>query len=155
MCLKLLLSLPAEGPFVDLGCGSGVLAIAAGRLGYRPVLAVDNDPAALEATRANATANGVGLEVRRVDLRSESVPVAPTVVANLLAPLLIRCAAPIGHRAERLIASGILAEEAERVAEAFASGGLPERARRRDGEWVALLFEKATVFEEPGADAKP
>jgi ribosomal protein L11 methyltransferase len=145
MCLELMLSLPAEGPFVDLGCGSGVLAIAAARLGYGPVLAVDDDEAALESTRVNAAANGVEVEVRRVDLRTESVPVAPTVVANLLTPLLLRCAAPIGRGAERVIASGILAEEAERVAEAFASSGLPERGRRRDGEWLALLLDRATA----------
>ena len=141
MCLELMLSLPARGPLVDLGCGSGVLAIAAARLGYRPVLAVDNDPVAVEAARANASANGVELEVRRLDLRSGSVPVAPTVVANLLTPLLIRCAAPLGRGAERVIASGVLAEEAERVAGAFAGSGLRERARRVDGAWVALVFD--------------
>jgi ribosomal protein L11 methyltransferase len=143
MCLELILSLRAQGPFVDLGCGSGVLAIAAARLGYRPVLGVDNDPAAVEATGANAAANGVELDVRRVDLRAESVPVATTVAANLLTPLLIGCAAPLGQGAERVIASGILAAEAERVVAAFELEGLRERARRQDGDWVTLLFEAA------------
>jgi ribosomal protein L11 methyltransferase len=140
MCLELMLSLPVRGPLVDLGCGSGVLAIAAAWLGHQPVVAVDNDPAAVEAARANAAANGVELVVRRVDLRTGPVPVAPTVVANLLTPLLIRCAAPLGRAAERVIASGVLAEEAEPVADAFAARGLVELARRQDGEWVALLF---------------
>jgi ribosomal protein L11 methyltransferase len=140
MCLELMLSLPARDQFVDLGCGSGVLAIAAARLGYEPVVAVDNDPAATEATRDNAAANGVELEVRRVDLRAEPVPVAPTVVANLLTALLVPCATPLGRGAERVIASGILAEEADRVLEAFAAASLREHDVRQDGEWVALLL---------------
>ncbi len=143
MCLELMLSRPAGGPFVDLGCGSGVLAIAAARLGYRPVLAVDNDPAAIEATRTNADANAVELEVRRLDLRTDPPPVAPTVVANLLTALLVPSATPLARGAERVIASGILAEEAERVTGAFAAGGLRQRERRQDGDWVALLLEPA------------
>ena len=89
LCLEMLLSLSeAGGAFVDLGCGSGVLAIAAARLGYAPVLALDNDPASVQATADNAAVNGVELEVRRFDLRSEDVPAAGTVTANLLGPLL-------------------------------------------------------------------
>jgi ribosomal protein L11 methyltransferase len=141
MCLELMVSLTAQGPLVDLGCGSGVLAIAGARLGYGPVLAVDNDLAAIAATRANAAANGVELEVRRVDVRTEPVPIAATVVANLLTALLVRCAAPLGRRAERVIASGILAKEADRVVEAFAGAGLREGDRRHGGDWVALLLE--------------
>lgn len=141
MCLELMVSLPPSGPFVDLGCGSGVLAIAAARLGYEPVVAVDSDPAAIEATRVNAAGNGVELDVRRVDLRAESVPVAPTVVANLLTALLVPCAMPLGQAAERVIASGILVEEADTVAAAFAAGGLREWKRREDGDWVALLVK--------------
>ena len=143
MCLELMLSQPVRGPFADLGCGSGVLAIAAARLGYRPVLAVDNDPAAIEATRANAATNCVELDARRVDLRTGSVPRAPTVAANLLTALLVPCAAPLSQGAERVIASGILGEEADRVAAAFADSGFQERARLRDGDWVASLFEAA------------
>ncbi len=143
MCLELMLSLPAKGPFTDLGCGSGVLSIAAARLGYRPVLAVDNDPAAIEATRSNAAANGVALEARRLDLRTEPVPAAPTIVANLLTALLLPCAASLGRGAKRVIASGILAQEADRVVAAFAAAGLQRGAQRRDGDWVALLFESA------------
>jgi ribosomal protein L11 methyltransferase len=143
MCLELMLSLPASGPFVDLGCGSGVLAIAAARLGWRPVLAVDNDPAAIEAARANAATNGVEVDARRVDLRTDSVPVAPTVAANLLTALLIPCAESLSRGAKRVIASGILAEEADRVATAFADAGLREQFRLQDADWVALLLETA------------
>jgi ribosomal protein L11 methyltransferase len=142
MCLEMMLSLPARGSFVDLGCGSGILAIAAARLGYEPVLAVDNDPAAIEATRANAATNGAELEVRHLDLRAESVPVARTVAANLLTALLVPCAASLA-RAELVIASGILTEEAGRVVDAFAAAGLRERDRRLDGDWMALLLQAA------------
>jgi ribosomal protein L11 methyltransferase len=143
MCLELMLSLPARGPFTDLGCGSGVLSIAAARLGYGPVLAVDNDPAAIESTRANAAANGVEVEVRRVDLRTDAIPVAPTVVANLLTPLLIPCSAQLAREAEWVIASGILAQEADRVAATFADAGLREQFQLQDADWVALLLERA------------
>ena len=62
------------GAFVDLGCGSGVLAIAAARLGWAPVLALDNDPASVEAARANAKLNGVEIDVCRHDLRVDADP---------------------------------------------------------------------------------
>ena len=139
LCLELLLELPARsGTLLDLGCGSGVLAIAAAKLGFRPVLAVDFDPLSVEATQANATANGVELEVRRCDLRSDPIPTAPTVLANLLRPLLLDCAARLTDPPSTLIASGLLTHEADEVAAAFARHGLRERARRERGEWAAL-----------------
>jgi ribosomal protein L11 methyltransferase len=139
LCLELLLSVPAEGPFLDLGCGSGVLAIAAARLGFAPVLALDNDPAAVGATRANAAANGVEIEVRRFDVRTEPVPPATTIAANLLTPLLLRWATSLPSSTSRVIASGVLASEADLLPGAF---GLHERARRVDGDWAALLLER-------------
>jgi ribosomal protein L11 methyltransferase len=144
LCLELLLELePVGGGFMDLGCGSGVLAIAAARLGFSPVLALDNDPASLEATRENAAVNGVELEVRRHDLRIDPVDPSPTVAANLLAPLLRAWAerlAAAGRRPDRLIAGGLLIPEVDPIAEAFAGLGLRERARRERGEWAAALF---------------
>ena len=135
LCLELLLAGPGGGgPLADLGCGSGVLAVAAAKLGHAPVLAVDHDPAAVAATVANARVNGVSLQARRVDLRREPVPAAETVVANLLRPLLLEIAPRVGAR--RLIASGLLREEAGEVAAAYA--GMREAGRLTDGEWVAL-----------------
>src|SRR6185312_11502631 len=68
LCLELLIALadgsPERGPVVDVGCGSGVLAIAAARLGWEPVIAVDYDPLSVDATRHNAAVNGVTLDVR-------------------------------------------------------------------------------------------
>ena len=66
-----------------------MLAIAAARLGFDPVLALDNDPVSVAVARENAVDNGVEVEVERLDLRHETVPVRPTVTANLLRPLLL------------------------------------------------------------------
>ncbi len=143
LCLELLLELPPSGPFLDLGCGSGVLAIIAAMLGYGPVVALDNDPASLDAARANAERNDVRIDVRRLDLRAEEVPALPTVAANLLAPLLLAWAPSLALETKRVIASGILSGEADAVAAAFAEQGLLATARRSHGEWVALLLVRA------------
>jgi ribosomal protein L11 methyltransferase len=144
LCLELLLSLEPAGRFVDVGCGSGVLAIVAARLGWGPVIALDVDPAAVEATRCNAHANGVVLAAERFDLRGgEPVPAASVVAANLLGPQLrVWAAAGRGRWPPRLIASGILAGEADGVAAAFADRGFRERDRRADGDWVALMLSR-------------
>lgn len=149
LCLELLLELADSGDLgelLDLGCGSGVLAIAGARLGFAPVAAVDNDPASLVAVRENAERNGVSLTVSRHDLRADPPLTAPTVAANLLAPLLDTWASRLAASAplpRRVIASGLLVGEADRVAEAFAGLGLREAARRESGEWAALLLERA------------
>jgi len=142
LCLELMLELEPRGAFLDVGCGSGVLAIAAAKLGWEPVVAVDFDLLSVEATRANAAANAVALQARAGDLRREAMPGAPTVAANLLRPLLLTYAERLGSPPpERLILSGLLREEADEVAAAFAPHGLRERARREAGEWAALLLE--------------
>jgi ribosomal protein L11 methyltransferase len=142
MCLELLLEADGRGSFCDLGCGSGVLAIAAAKLGFEPVLGVDADRAALDETRRNARANGVDVEVRRVDLRREPAPVADAVAANLtggLCEAVARSWAERGERPGTAIASGFLREEADRVAGALQQAGLEERRRVIGGEWAALL----------------
>jgi ribosomal protein L11 methyltransferase len=139
LCLELMLELEPRGSFVDLGCGSGVLAIAAARVGFTPVAAFDNEAAALDATRENATANGVTLDrIERIDLRVERPPRADVVAANLVRPLLLRLAELIDSRPGALIASGLLDEEADEVAAAFAPLG--ERRRLADKGWTALLL---------------
>ena len=140
LCLELLLDLSPGGPFADLGSGSGVLAIAAARLGWAPVLAVDHEPAAVQAARANADRNRVDLEVRRCDLRRSPPPAAPTVAANLLRPLLLDLAPRLDPSTEHVIAGGLLTTEADEVSAAFAARGLRERSRRHAGEWAALLL---------------
>jgi ribosomal protein L11 methyltransferase len=145
LCLELMLSLEPGGGFVDLGCGSGVLAIAAARLGWGPVLALDNDLAAVDATAENAAVNGVDLVVRRHDLRVDPPVSAPTVAANLLRPLLLAWANRLrgaSQLPERIIASGLLVDEADEVAGAFARLRMIESARRESGDWAAVLLSR-------------
>jgi len=146
LCLELLLDVPPGG-LADLGCGSGVLAIAAAKLGFGPVIALDHDALAAEATRANALVNDVGLErIERWDAQRDPLPDAPTWTANLLRPLLLQLAArlrePGAPRPRRVVASGLLVDEADEVAAAFAAAGLVERDRRATSEWAALLLER-------------
>jgi ribosomal protein L11 methyltransferase len=147
LCLELMLELNPDGSLLDLGCGSGVLAITAGLLGWAPVLALDYDPLSVVAAAANARVNGVAIEVRRHDLRTEPTPRAETVCANLLAPLLIEWAAmlasgPPSELPLRVIASGLLEHESDRVAAAFAELGFSLAERPVRGEWAALLLDR-------------
>ena len=101
LCLELLLGLEDTGPptsLLDVGCGSGVLAIAAAKLGFTPVLALDHEAESVAATRENAAANGVRIDVRRADLRRDELPEAPVVTANLLRPLLVALAGRLRDR---------------------------------------------------------
>lgn len=147
-CLELLLRLAdageASGPLADWGTGSAVLAIAAAHLGWAPVEGVDHEAAAIEAAGENAEANGVSVSLRRLNLREEDPPSAPTVVANLTAPLLVELAGRIGEgtidRPATMVLSGLLAGEAERVSGAFAEAGLAVEAELPVGEWTALLL---------------
>jgi ribosomal protein L11 methyltransferase len=139
LCLELMLELEPSGSFADLGCGSGVLAIAAAKLGFDPVLATDNELAALEATRENAAANGVSLgAIERHNLREAPAPPARTVAANLMRPLLLRVAEMLAEPPEALILSGLLDEEADGVVAAFAP--LREAERRSSQGWSAVLL---------------
>ena len=150
LCLELMLGLaaPGAGEFLDLGCGSGVLAIAAARLGWAPVAAVDFDQLAVSAAAENASVNGVSVEVGRHDLRADPVLVAPTVAANLLRPLLLAWAARLREvrgrveLPEHVIASGLLVGEADAIAGAFSAVSLRETDRRVSGDWAALLLER-------------
>ena len=150
LCLELMLDLKPRGSFADLGCGSGVLAIAAARMGFRPVSAVDAERQAIEATRRNALANGVGLGAERgsvpslaavelFDLRNRAAPRADVVAANLMRPLLLKVAELWeGARPPTLILSGLLDHEADEVAAAFAP--LTEQRRLSSLGWSALLL---------------
>lgn len=142
LCLELLLSLEPGGSFADWGTGTGVLALAALSLGYSPVRGCDLDPYSLAAASENAALNGLSFSVSRVNLRSEPGPVARTVCANLVRPLLLDVARLLVDVPERLIVSGLLRDEADEVAAAFAAHGLAERERRSCAEWSALLLER-------------
>lgn len=141
LCIELLLELAPRGSLADLGSGSGVLAIAAAKLGFGPVTAVDVDRAAVAATLANARANGAALDgARRADLRREPPPAAEVVAANLTRRLLLRVAELLEERPRAVIASGMLEGEADEVAAAFAPLG--ERRRLSERGWTALLLER-------------
>jgi ribosomal protein L11 methyltransferase len=133
----------ATGPLADLGTGSGVLAIAAAKLGWAPVSGCDSQEAAIEAAAANAEANGVELALARVNLREETPPVAPTTTANLTAPLLRAVAERLVDPPRTLICSGMLDAETDEVGAAFAARGLATVERRRSGDWAALLCRLA------------
>jgi len=123
LCLELMLGLSPDSGFVDLGCGSGVLAIAAARLGWGPVVALDNDVAAVDAAAENALVNGVDLVVRRHDLRVDPPVSAPTVAANLLRPLLLTWASRLAGASDLPASSPAGCWSARRTR-------LPARSRR-------------------------
>jgi ribosomal protein L11 methyltransferase len=127
LCLELLQETQPGGALCDWGAGTGVLAIAAARLGWGPVTAVEVEAGAIEVIRANAERNGVAVDA----MAGDSPVAAATVVANLPKPVLLG-AMP---RAQRVIASGFLAGEADEVAAAF---GMREARRVEADGWAAL-----------------
>jgi ribosomal protein L11 methyltransferase len=84
LCVELLARTATRGALLDVGCGSGVVAIAAARLGYAPVRCVDVDPVAVETTRVNARANGAAVEAAVVDALGDALPPTDVAVANVL-----------------------------------------------------------------------
>ena len=155
-CLRLLdefTATPTAGSFLDIGCGSGILAIAAALLGRRPVLALDNDPQAVRAARQNRAANGLDrrLKCRLADvLALDNLPPFDLVAANLLAGLLIEAAPQISrlvavpgrgavgrHDARRgqLIVAGILRSQYAAVRRAYQRRGFREVRTIVEGEW--------------------
>jgi ribosomal protein L11 methyltransferase len=153
LCLELLLELaasePERGALLDVGTGSGVLAIAAAELGFDPVLGLDHERESVQAARENAAVNGVEVEVRRLDLRTQALPWVDeahpppasrlVITANLLRPLLLELAGSMARAPAHLIAGGLLCEEVDEISRAFADRlALAERERRASGEWAAV-----------------
>lgn len=136
---------------LDIGCGSGILAIAAARLGYAPVEAFDLDPDAVRIARENAVLNGVAgrLTVARHDLARRRVEAArrfDVVCANLLADLLLSQAERITRfvaRSGTLVLAGILASEFEAVCRQYAANGWQLAADREVKEWRSGAFRRA------------
>jgi ribosomal protein L11 methyltransferase len=134
LCVELLLELEPSS-VVDIGCGSGVLAIAAAKLGFAPVCAVDSDENAVAATVANAAANGVVVDARRLDALTADVPAADLGIANITRPSVEELA-PRMHL-QRLITSGYLPTDGETL-----DGFRHLRRITRNG-WAADLYESS------------
>jgi ribosomal protein L11 methyltransferase len=130
LCLELVLDLP-RGSLLDVGCGSGVLAIAAAKLGFAPVHAVDLDPQAIEATLRNAEANGVAVDAQVADALIDTLPATGVAVVNVA----LDVDRPIAGRleCERLVTSGYLASEEPELP------GYRREARREAEGWAADL----------------
>jgi ribosomal protein L11 methyltransferase len=119
LCLGLLVELD-RGSVLDIGCGSGVLSVAAAKLGFRPVVAIDREPDAIEAARRNVEANRVAVEVRQGDVLQAELPPSDLALANI-----------------DLASVEALAPGLEAATVVFA-----HRERRIDGGWAADLFER-------------
>lgn len=133
LCLEFLLELD-RGSVLDIGCGSGVLSVAAAKLGFDPVVAVDRDAAAVDAARRNAVRNEVVLDVRRVDALAAELPAADIALANIdLAAVEVVAA---GLDAGTLVTAGYFHSRMPRAS------GFVHRERRIDGGWAADLFER-------------
>jgi len=135
LCLQLLQDEAPGGPLCDWGAGTGVLAIAAARLGWEPVVAVEVEPRAIEQISLNAMANRVAVTTRWLDLTAEPAPWTPVAVANL--PRTVLCEVLVERPPKRLIASGILAGEVHLVAAAF---GMRVERTVVEGEWAGVVL---------------
>jgi ribosomal protein L11 methyltransferase len=170
MCLELLLELEPAGGAADLGCGLGTLAIAAARLGWAPVIAVDRMERAVAAAAANGARNGVDVDWRVGDLESGEVPLAELVLVNAPPPVHARVAAALavlvnapppvharvpvpgtpGHdpsgklvQPRHVIVSGVVPTELGAVAGDYAAAGWTIAGDREQDGWAAALLEPA------------
>lgn len=150
MCLRMIEDVfdlsPAPREVLDVGTGTGILGIAAARMGAARVLAIDTDPVAVEVAGKNAEGNGVAAAFRAETTPLSAVPgTFDLVLGNLIAeilidlsPELVQRTSPGGH----LVLSGILAEKSGWVTEEFGKNGASPLAETVDGQWSALLLRR-------------
>jgi len=142
-----------EFRMIDVGCGSGILSIAALKLGAKQALGVDIDKGSIKNSRENAIVNGIGDEfmlgigsVEEVRNGTFAYRKAPLVLANILAPVIVRLfdsgLADLLEENGVIILSGILQEQEERVVVAAQGKGLRTIERRQTGDWVALTMRR-------------
>jgi len=158
LCLEFLdnlLEVPSQLPetFIDVGCGSGILSIAALRLGVKSALGVDIDAEAIVNARENGMNNGLGPElllgvgsVSEILAGRFPIRTAPLVTANILAPVIIRLLqeglVDVLVPGGRMILAGILLSQEVLVSEASRQAGLAQISRRQMGDWVALCVSR-------------
>lgn len=154
LCLDVLSALAKRRSFanvLDLGSGTGLLAIAAAKLWRKTVIASDIDPVAVAVTRDNARANGTASLIRAITADGLTHPAirgrAPfdLIVANILASPLTQLAPAIAralHKGGILVLSGLLRNQENLVVSFYTPHGLKLRERRRDGPWSALVLER-------------
>jgi len=145
LCLAALQQVDMRGRnAIDVGTGSGVLAIAASLLGAASVLAIDDDPDAIQSARENVQMNpGTVVDVRAADLRTADLPAFDVVLANLTGGLLIQAAGRLQDRAApdgRLILSGFMKHEEAAVLDAFAAFAVAHRAE--EDEWLSVILRR-------------
>ena len=133
LCLELL-EQEERGSVLDVGCGSGVLSIAAAKLGFGPVIAFDLDPQAVEATQRNAAENGVDVDVRVADLRDGELPETALALANITADAVEELGPAL--RTTRLITSGYLVFDEPRL------DGYRVERRLEEAGWAADLHRR-------------
>jgi ribosomal protein L11 methyltransferase len=147
LCLAAIESLADRGALanarvLDVGCGSGILAIAAVKLGAGTAVGVDTDPIAIEATMANARRNALARRIRsRAGNLPSGEPAFDVVLANLIAGVLVPLAPRLRDELRpggTLLASGIFVDREPEVRSAFEEAGLEVRGRSADGDWVVL-----------------
>jgi ribosomal protein L11 methyltransferase len=161
LCLELIEHYLNESKIViDIGCGSGILSIAALKLGSDKALGLDIDAASIKNARENAEANQIGEElILGVGSVQETLDgkfafnKAPLVVANILAPVINRLfdsgLADLVEDHGVIILSGILQEQEQSVIEAAQAKGLRMNERRQMGDWVALAMSRSAIFHHP------
>lgn len=139
--LELIQRIPARGPVLDAGCGSGVLAIAARRMGMSPVLAIDVDPESVWATARAARANMAdGITAERREIGVDPMPPAEVLLANITLEVLHVLATALGDSPAPLhaVLSGLREHEVGPAVAAFAPLGLHERARLAGDGWASV-----------------
>jgi ribosomal protein L11 methyltransferase len=143
MCLELLLELSPGGAFADLGCGAGALALAAARLGWVPVFAVDHEERSVEATRRNAERNGLQVEAVQADLTAVPPPPATTLAANVPPQVHVAVAAGLAPVTSFVLVSGVVESELPDVLGSYSAAGFTPLRRLGGAGWQALLLERS------------
>lgn len=144
----------SSGPMLDAGCGSAILSVAARKLGWGPVLAVDIDDLALGQAEENLELNGIdsGVELRNADITRDSLGGPyPVVVANIYGALLLEIAPRLKRlSSDWLVLSGIRAVETEAVSNVYVDAGFQEVLSRSDPEWSGLLMRRKSPWSAQG-----